>query len=500
MGQNLISRYVGIKPSIISWALYFIGSWSLLYPILVTPLVADDFLNPFLQYSSTGGGYWDSVVFGWDAAFNGASMRLAGNVAGALLINLWIDLAGHSLIGLSAFYAMQKYVVFILCGLSLAYFSGAILLALGHKTSLLKRTFLCSFVLFSTLQIHGLWSNDPVSSYPMTGFLVAAIGFSILGWAAYTSLNPSISRLFVLLILCVLSVFYYEILVSIGLLTFPILLSSISRSKWWRHSHRILIFSVPALATFLTITFSRMHSAAQSQAYSGTAVLFGEKSFRTFYFGLASSLPASAWQVTSEFLGRGFYLQLFPTLTAIAAMSVALWHFPKISELTRISNHKNSFLLASLILSSLGFWAFAVGLQSLTEKVQNETGKLGYVYSFYAIGAATFAVLISITLILLSHTSIKIKTMVFTVLLAFSTIQSSITWNTSEHMSLSLVPNRTLLREFSNFEVMPLRCQALRNWAAGNWPSYYEDNMIIGLQNASMGFHKEPFCSNFQNP
>ena len=57
-----------------------------------------------------------------------------------------------------------------------------------------------------------------------------------------------------------------------------------------------------------------------------------------------------------------------------------------------------------------------------------------------------------------------------------------------------------VIREyFSNFEVMPLRCQALRNWAAGNWPSYYEDNMIIGLQNASMGFHKEPFCSNFQN-
>ena len=77
--------------SFISWVLYFLGSWCLLYPILVTPLIADDFLNPVLQYSITGGGYWESVVFGWDSAFNGASMRLSGNIVGALLNNLWID-------------------------------------------------------------------------------------------------------------------------------------------------------------------------------------------------------------------------------------------------------------------------------------------------------------------------------------------------------------------------------------------------------------------------
>ena len=500
MRLNLIGRYFGIKPSIISWALYFIGSWSLLYPILVTPLVADDFLNPFLQYSSTGGGYWDSVVFGWDAAFNGASMRLSGNVIGAWVNNLWLDLAGHSLVDLSTFYAIQKYLVFISCGFSLSYFSGALLLAFGHRTSFLKRAFLCSFVLFSTLQIHGLWSNDPVSSYPMSGFMVAAIGFYILGWAAYTSLSPSLSRLFVLLVSCVLSVFYYETLVSVGLLTFLILLSSAPRSNWQRPLLRILFFSLPAIATFLTITFSRMHTAAQSQTYGGTTVLFGKKTFLTFYFGLASSLPASAWKVSSQFLGTGLHLQLLPTLTAFTALLVALWHFPKISDSTQIPNHKNSLLFASLILSSLGFWAFAVGLQSLTEKVQNETGKLGYVYSYYAVGAASFAVLMSVTLILLSQKSMKTKTLIFSIILVFSTFQSSITWQASELMSSSLIPNRTLLSQFSNFDVMPLRCQALRNWAAGNWPSYYEDNMINGLQQASLGYHKEPFCSNFLNP
>jgi hypothetical protein len=472
----------------------------LLYPILVTPLIADDFINPFLQYSITGGGYWKSVVFGWDSAFNGASMRLSGNVVGALINNLWIDLAGRSLVDISTFYAVQKYIVFVLCGLSLAYFSGAILLAVGHKVSLLQRTFLSSFVLFSTLQIHGLWSNDPVASYPMTGFMVAAIGFFILGWAAYTSLNPLISRLLVLFVLCVLSVFYYETLVSVGLLTFPILLSSMSRSNWRRSLHRILKLGLPAIATFLSITFSRMHTAAQAQTYGGTTVLFDEKTFSTFFFGLASSLPASAWKVTSEFSGTDFHLELLSTLTVFIAAPITLWHFPKISELTRIPMRKNSALLITLIFSTLGFWAFSVGLQSLTEKVQNETGKLGYVYSYYAVGAASFAVLTSVVLILMSQKSLKIKTLMFSIFLVFATVQSSITWNISEQMSLSLIPSRTLLKEFSDFEVMPLRCQALRNWAAGNWPSYYEESMIAGLQDASMGYHKEPFCSNFLNP
>lgn len=496
----MIEKCFGCKPSIISWALYFIVSWCLLYPILVTPIVADDFLNPFLQYSITGGGYWESVVFGWDSAFNGASMRLVGNVAGAFLNNLWIDLAGRSLLDLSTFYAIQKYLVFVICGFSLSYFTGAFLSALGHKTSFQKRTVLCSFVLFSTLQIHGLWSNDPVSSYPMTGFLVAAIGFSILGWAAYTSLNPSIPRLFTLLMSCVLSVFYYETLVSVGLLTFPILLSSVTRSNWRRTMYRIPKLSLPAIATFLTITLSRMHTGAQSQTYSGTTVAIGGKAFSTFYFGLASSLPASAWKVTSKFLGTDFDLQFLSTLTLFTAAIVALWHFPKLSEFTRVSTSKNSVLLTSLILSLLGFWAFAIGLQSLTEKVQNETGKLGYVYSYYAVGAASFAVLMSAALMLMSQKSMKIKTLTFSIFLVFGTIQSSITWNASEHMSWSLVPNRTLLKEFSNFGVMPLRCHALRTWTAGDWPSYYEDNMIIGLQNASLGFHKELFCDNFLNP
>jgi hypothetical protein len=472
----------------------------LLYPILVTPLVADDFLNPFSQYPSTGGGYWKSVVFGWDAAFNGASMRLSGNVVGAWLNNFWLDLAGRSLVNLSTFYAIQKYLVFVLCGFSLSYFSGSFLLALGHKTSFLKRTFLCSFVLFSTIQIHGLWSNDPVSSYPMTGFMVAAIGFFILGFTAYTSMKLATPRLLFLFGLCIWSVFYYETLVSVGLLTFPILLSSIPLSSFRQAIKRISLTSIPAVATFLAITLSQLHTAARSQTYGGTTVNIGWRAFKTFVFGLASSFPASAWNVTSELSGIGLDLKLVPVLVLLCAALIALWHFPRISNSTKISKRKNWRLLTSLVLAPLIFWIFAVGLQSLTEKVQNETGKLGYVYSYYAVGAATFTLFASVSFILMAQKYMKVVSLVLSCFLVFASIQASITWSVSDHMSRALVPNRTLLAAFSNFEMQPMRCQALRNWAAGGWPAYYEDGMIQGLQEASIGFHKEPFCRNFLNP
>ncbi len=484
----------------LSWVLYFLSSWCLLYPVLVTPLVADDFLNPFSQYSITGGGYWKSVVFGWDAAFNGASMRLSGNVVGAWVNNFWLDLAGRSLVNLSTFYAIQKYLVFVLCGFSLSYFSGAFLVALGHKTSFLSRTFLCSFVLFSTIQIHGLWSNDPVSSYPMTGFMVAAIGFYLLGFTAYTSMKLAASRLLLLFGFCVWSVFYYETLVSIGLLTFPILLASIPRSSLRQAIKRILLISIPAVATFLAITLSRLHTNAQSQTYGGTTVNIGWKAVKTFCFGLASSFPASAWNVTSELLGIGLGIKLIPVLVLLFAALIALRHFPSISNLTKISERKNWWLLISLVLAPLIFWFFAVGLQSLTEKVQNETGKLGYVYSFYAVGAATFAFFTSVSIVLLAQKHLKVASLVLACFLVFATIQASVTWSVSDYMSRALVPNRNLLAAFSNFEKKPMRCQALRDWAAGGWPTYYEDGMIQGLQEASIGFHKEPFCDNFLNP
>ena len=500
MSRNLIGRCTGRISLTVSWALYFLSSWCLLYPILVTPLVADDFLNPFLQYSSTRGGYWKSIAFGWDAAFNGASMRLSGNVIGAWINNLWLDLAGRSLIDLSTFYAIQKYSVFVVCGFSLAYFSGAFLLALGHKTSFLKRTFLCSFVLFSTLQIHGLWSNDPVSSYPMTGFMTAAIGFYILGYAAYTSVQPTNLRLMLLLGLCVMSVFYYETLVSVGLITFPILLSSITRSSWRKTLKRTLLLSIPAVATFLTITLSRLHTSAQAQTYGGTTVAIGDKAFKTFYLGLASSLPASAWKITSELLDIRWGLKLIPFLVLVIAAFVAFCHFPSISDCSQISRRKNWLLLTSLALAPLSFWIFSVGLQSLTEKVQNETGKLGYVYSYYAVGAATFALLTSVSIMLLAQRYLKVTSLIVACFLVFASLQASITWSVSDLMSKGTVPNRTLLAAFSNFEKQPMRCLALRNWAAGDWPDYYEDGMIRGLQEASIGFHKEPFCSNFLNP
>ena len=472
----------------------------MLYPILVTPLVADDFLNPFFQYSNTQGGYWNSILFGWDTAFNGASMRLAGNVSSAVLNNLWLDLAGNSLISLSEFYAIQKYVVFILCGFSLSYFFGAVLVSLGHDITLLKRTMLCSLVFFSTLQIHGLWSNDPVSSYPMSGFMVAAIGFYLLGWAAYTSLRPTTLRILTLLVLCVTSVFYYEILAGVGVLTFLVLISPISRVNVRRSIGRIFLSATPAIATILAMTLSRMHTAAQSANYGGTSIALGGKTLKTFVLGLISSLPASAWRVTAQFLGGGVTIKLVSIATLALAVVVGLWEFPTISEFTRPFKTQNRPLFRTLILSLIGFWFFAVGLQSLTEKVQNETGKLGYVYSYYAIGSASVAVLMSLSVVFISQKSFNFRITLFSCFLLFATIQGSITWRISEQMSNSLIPNRTLLAAFSNFDTVPKRCQALRNWSAGNWPQYYEDGMIQGLQEASLGFHQEPFCPNFINP
>jgi hypothetical protein len=486
--------------SFLSWSLYFLSTWCLLYPILVTPLVADDFLNPFSQYSNTKGGYWNSIVYGWDTAFNGASMRLSGNVVGAVLNNLWLDLAGNSIIGLSTFYAVQKYLVFILCGLSLSYFFGAILVSFGREISFLKRTFLCSFIFFATLQIHGLWSNDPVSSYPMSGFMVAAIGFGLLGWAANTSLNPSILRISTLAVSCILSVLYYEILVGVGLLSLPILFSSLSRKTFHKSGPKIFLYSIPAITTLLTITISRLHSSGQSETYGGTTVTFGSKILKTFSFGVVSSLPASAWRVTSQFLGEGVELKLISVLTIFILVIVGLWELPTTADFSRVSTSRRLPLFVVLIMSLIGFWFFAVGLQSLTEKVQNETGKLGYVYSYYAIGAASVAVLIALGIVVVSQKSFRLRVIVFSGFLLFVTIQGSVTWRVSEQMSKSLVPNRTLLAVFSNFDVLPKRCDALRIWSAGNWPVYYEDAMIRGLQEASFGFHHELFCPNFIVP
>lgn len=476
-------------------------SWGLLYPALTTPIVADDFLNPFYQYSFTRGGYWDSVVYGWDAAFNGASMRLVGNVLGALVNNFWIDLAGHAHIEMSTFYSTLKFLVFLLCAASISYCLGSIWGQRNLRYSFLNRLFLCSTILFSSLQIHALWSNDPVASYPMSGYLVSAIGFYILGFCIHTREELNSRRIAWITLVCGLAVLYYELLVGIGLLTLLILTVGVFDQKAPKKFKSAVLCLSPSLVTLATIVVSRSHSASNSGTYGGTTTALSLRALETFGMGLLSCLPGSSWLVSANFLGGSIRIKVIGVAIVMVSVVVILVQCANIPrpDLAKVTNARPWTRLV-FVSSVLGFWFFAVALQSITVKVQDEASKLGYVYSYYAVGSSALALLACYLLPSVLHWNRTLLLSCFSFALMFAVVQGSVSWRISERMSESLVPNQNLLSAFSDFESVPARCDALKVWSAGNWPDYYETGMINGLQDASLGYHDEEFCPSFIRP
>ena len=148
---------------------YLVVSFVVLYPILATPVVADDFTNPFVQADGGGPSLGDALGYGWRGATEGASFRIVGNVVGAFMNWLLVFLSVTFDVGISPLYAALKFVMIIACAASIAWCWTCLTQLTERPISFRRALGLISLTLFTTLQIHAYWSNDPVGNYPLVG-------------------------------------------------------------------------------------------------------------------------------------------------------------------------------------------------------------------------------------------------------------------------------------------------------------------------------------------
>jgi len=495
--------------NIIKTFLYMAYSTVLLFPILSTPLVADDFAAPFYQFDATGFGITPAVKYGWESAYGGVSFRILGNPLGSLIHFLFVDLAGRFGIPISTTYFILKLGVYLGVGIVAAWVCNQLLLLAGKSLSKWAVLFVTSTVTFVSLQNHALWSNDPVASYPLAGFGSVIFGLAILGYSLRTaSLGITSKRIAILSTLTTASVLYYEINVGMIVGIAPLLVVLALRRATDEHasifskSKNLVFVSVPCVIPALVLLWGRILSGSAAQSYGGTTIRLGIRSLHTFLNGMISTLPGSAWMLSKETMGGsiGFIAVVLP-IVALLVLVVTLFLYSE----THQAKQKQSFdiwLFATGFIALLFFWFVGIGLQSITSKVQDESPRIGYVYTYYAIGATVVALLASMA-ILYFGSPLRIKTsmvVVALVLTVFASCQLTINWRLLDRMHAALEPNRALIAAFSSQATVPYRCRALLDWSNGGWPDYYEVGMIEGLQDAYMHYHREEFCPEFVRP
>ena len=378
----------------------------LLFPILSSPLVADDFAAPFYQFKSIGFGVTPAVKYGWNNAYGGVNFRILGMPLGSLIHFLYVDLAGRFGIRISTSYFITKLMVYLGIGIVAAWACSELLRLAGKTLSRWSVLFVSSTVIFVSLQNHGVWSNDPVSGYPLAGFGSVILGLAVLVCSLRTiRLGITASRITVLTIVTTTSVLYYELNVGMIMGITPLLAISALRhapdaqTSIFSRFKKLLLVSIPCFVPALALIWGRILSGSSTQSYGGTTVRLGSQAIHTFLNGIISTFPGSAWALSRESLGGSINVLagVFP-IVAILVVVVTMFLYSE-SQQTGAKQKFDAWLVTAGLTSLLIFWFVGVGVQSVTSKVQDESPRIGYVYTYYAIGATVVALLISLAVL-----------------------------------------------------------------------------------------------------
>ncbi len=478
---------------------YLVGSYLLLYPALSTAVVADDLINPFAQTADAGGGLGSALRYGWHGATDGASFRLVGNAVGSGYNWLWVWVSAHIGLNMSTLYGVSKYATFIVCAMSVAAFWWSVAREYGRAIEFWDALVLVSLALFGTVQVHALWSNDPVASYPLSGYGSTAIGFAVMTCAVLVNRQRTWRWASIGAGVSVIAVLYYEINIGAVLGAAVILLAGVLKHRADRRSALVdfargaLFVCVPAVV----IAYGRTVTGGKASTYGGTDVRLSG-SLRTFVKGVAGAVPGSAWRLSNRALG-GHTRAVAIVLGVVIAVAVLVlrWWLQARTRPRPTPLPVQRLGLSAATIAAVCYATFAVALQAITVKVQDETREVGYVYTSYAMGSAAVALGLAVGgRAFLDRPVARVLKIAATVLVAmFLIVQSTVNWRLQETLDRNYAVNSRLLDSFDEDVPAVQRCNALASWSQVPWPDYYRNDMTEGLQVAYEYYFGEPFCA-----
>ena len=495
---------------------YVVTSGVLLFPVLRTPIVADDLVNPFQQAAERGPGVWNGIMYGWEGATTGASFRILGNTVGGAVNSWWLGASASTGLRVEYLYALSKLTVLILCALSVTLYVVEAARALGQALRFRPTLVAFSLALFLTLQIHAFWSNDPVVSYPLSGFGSAAVGFAAMAAIAAMLRRRTISSALITAVAGVGAVLYYELNVGALIGSGVLILTLLARSRRDRPAAlRItLLTTIAAAAPAGALLLGRFVTGGQASTYAGTTTRVGGEAARTFVEGMLSSLPGAAWKLSDRFVTGGRspgWWGFVCAVVTIAALTVSHRLDPMgpsepegpepFDAVLAPRDAATAWSLVVIVVSMTVYWACAVAIQAITVKVQDESHGIGYVYTASAIGCCVVAAAIAGLGEYARHHAIKpLRAVMAAAALVFVVLQGSVNWRLSELMDRTFIKNSELLASFDDDIGVADRCERLQTWAEGAWPDYYEVAMIDGLEVTYEHYFGESFCPGFVRP
>jgi hypothetical protein len=493
-------------PQALMWCGVAVLSIVLLAPTLMTPVMADDFVNPFAQVDDGGASLGSGLSFGWRSVDQGASFRVPGVMIGSIVswATLWISATFGA--SIAVVWAGVKLLMAIACAVSLAWlWRAASRLCRASVPGLLESVALACLTLFATVQIHADWSNDPVTEYPLVGYASAALGLSALALVVRAVERPTWWRIGAAALGGVVAVSYYEMNLGAIVGAASILGVWIVRAMRKRRGEVTAVLG-SALVVLLPAGIYALGRSTRSDVnsgYAGTTTRLGGRALQTWAYGMVGSLPGAAWHHAVQLLGGTLGLVSFVLpVAALIAWVVFRCRSIATSSPEECARPVDRTMLAAIIAALVLYWAVSIAIHSVTIKVQDESHGIGYVYMSYAVGASVVALGLAVVGRWLMRRRHGVTALFLSVVIAVSLLfaQQTVNWRLAERLNDVYAPNRRLLDAFSDDASRAVRCEAIDDWSALSWPDYYEQDVTDGLQKAYKYYFGEPFCEGFVRP
>ncbi|MCU1504014.1 MAG: hypothetical protein JWM12_3368, partial [Ilumatobacteraceae bacterium] len=481
------------------WLGYLALSWLILRPALLITISLDDFINPFYVYDKYGSNPWHVVSRATRDVFRNGHFNVIGQVFGAAVFASWNYLISWG-VRYSLIYATTKFVVIVGCALAGARLLRTLAALVGRPFSVWRARVVVAAVLLPTLQLHVPWGLDPVGSFPLYGYLPAALGLLALDVGVRALQRDDVrSALLAAAALCA-AILYYEINVAMvaALVPVVVLLAVRLRRAGSQLSPLLrqgaLVGAVPAVMTLVLIVVAKR----TNQGYTGTDVDVGATTVGLVARTVGGSLPASAWGAAQDWLGAGgsFGLAAAAVVSAVVVGVAMCWAAWRQSPPADPAVRRWEILLVTAV--PIVVWLAATLIQTVTSKVNVDTVQIGYVYTYYAYGSVGIALALILATQLVAGRLLwrRARPVLVAAALVFVVVQMSINDTVTRAFDERLAVNSQLLVAVSSRPAEPQRCDALRNWLVGTFflPDYYHQYMVDGLDATYEDHFGERFC------
>jgi hypothetical protein len=484
---------------------YLLSSYLLLRPALTTALLGDDFEAPFANLYDSGVGLFRALHYAWQTSFvMGDRSRVVSGFVGHAFAWFWLWFCAEFGVSLSTFYGATKFLTYVICAASVATFWWLAARRTRRPIPWRVALVLVSVALFGSVQLHGLWSNDPVQSLPLVGFAVTALGFAVLSMALWTIERPTWRRFALGAAVALLAVSYYELNVGAVIGAFVIFAAEAWRLRGRvrevaRYAAGAAVFcGVPAA----WLLFSRF--TAVGDTYPGRQI--GGNVGRAFVDGLIGSLPGAAWHLETKYVGGTPAIFVSAVIAALVAVATLIWVVRRTPPASNGSAGPDGTRLASLAAAAsvAVFGVFAVALQTATILFGGQVAGIGYVYTFYAVSATAVALAFAAgAWWLIGRTTLRWKVaggVAVLLFAAFLVVQGSFNARLRDVTNSELATNLAVYRTFAAGVPESQRCAAIDAWAQAPWPQYYKEDVVLGSDLGYLTYYGVPFCADGPKP